>query len=460
MFFVQKQGKSSKIITFPLNSENYPRDLGKLYGKVLSHIKNTTYLDYTGAGVYSDIVIQNYLQELAVTNPNKSLEILQDVKNEVLSFVGASSNDYSVVFVASATQALKVVGETFPFNSNNKFVYTTYNHNSVLGIRRYALANNASFETISSPLQINDLKSIPTNPNTYNLFAFPVEDNYAGTKVKNSDLKAITNDPVIKSKWFLLADTAAFLPTNPLNLTETPLDAIIMSFYKIIGFPNTGALVIRKDAISKLKKRSYLSKSAEIKENPIPLLIESDLSYVPTIAGIEDDKPPASLNLAVIHGLRALKQIGMKNIQNHVWNLTRKLFLEIDSMKHSTGIKAAEIYGNHNMNDYDSQGGIVAFNMKTTNGSYIGYSMVVKEGSTAGYHLRGGCQCNPGACFTTMRISEAKVKSYFSAKETCGDSNDIVEGVPLGSVRASLGWGSTEKDVSQFVQWIQDNYIF
>ena len=52
------------------------------------------------------------------------------------------------------------------------------------------------------------------------------------------------------------------------------------------------------------------------------------------------------------------------------------------------------------------------------------------------------------------------MREYFSKKTTCGDSNDIVEGIPLGSVRASLGWASSEEDVNKLVDWVIDNYVF
>ena len=66
-----------------------------------------------------------------------------------------------------------------------------------------------------------------------------------------------------------------------------------------------------------------------------------------------------------------------------------------------------------------------------------------------------GCQCNPGVCFEPMKISEAKVRKYHDNKETCGDKNDVADGIPLGSIRAS-----TEQDADSFVQWIQNNYAF
>lgn len=42
------------------------------------------------------------------------------------------------------TGALKLVGESFPWQEGSQFVYTQDNHNSVLGIRELALDRGAS----------------------------------------------------------------------------------------------------------------------------------------------------------------------------------------------------------------------------------------------------------------------------------------------------------------------------
>ena len=36
-----------------------------------------------------------------------------------------------------------------------------------------------------------------------------------------------------KRRWRVLLDAAAFLPAHPLNLTETPADFVVASFYKV-----------------------------------------------------------------------------------------------------------------------------------------------------------------------------------------------------------------------------------
>ena len=51
----------------------------------------------------------------------------------------------------------------------------------------------------------------------------------------------------------MILDTAAYVPTNPLNLTEYPADFVPISFYKMFGWPTgLGALIVRNDVLRQL----------------------------------------------------------------------------------------------------------------------------------------------------------------------------------------------------------------
>jgi molybdenum cofactor sulfurtransferase len=380
--------------------------------------------------VYSDVDILRWRRDVLFPPENESdTNLTETARRSLLDFLSASPDLYSVVFVASATQALKLVGESYPWTSDSKFIYTRVNHNSVLGIRKYAIANDATFHVIDSSHEIIEDDTA--------LYALPLEDNFAGTIIPLSEMRRITDSPRIT----VLADAAAYLPTNRLNLTDTPFHACALSFYKIFGFPNFGALVIRKDFERRLVKRTFTD------------LTSSDRRL------LEDQPIPIESIKAVIIGFESIKAIGIDRISRYVWRLTRRLYLGIAALKHSTDQIAAEIYGNHELNDSGLQGGVVAFNLKNLRGLYIGYAEVVKRASQAQFHLRGGCHCNPGACFESMKLSEDVVQVYFDNKTTCGDNNDIVHGVPLGSVRASIGWATTEEDIDNFHKWLIDVFI-
>lgn len=66
--------------------------------------------------------------------PCRCLKVCFD---QVLDYCNASPQCYKCIFTSGATAALKLVGEAFPWSQDSCFMYTTENHNSVLGIREY-----------------------------------------------------------------------------------------------------------------------------------------------------------------------------------------------------------------------------------------------------------------------------------------------------------------------------------
>ena len=55
-----------------------------------------------------------------------------------------------MVFTANATGALKIVGESFPFTEGSTFVYGVDSHNSVTGIREFAMQKGAQVAHIDT----------------------------------------------------------------------------------------------------------------------------------------------------------------------------------------------------------------------------------------------------------------------------------------------------------------------
>lgn len=443
-----------------ISNKNYPKKIEYFRNRNMKQMKDEIYLDYTGASMYNPQILSllrnEFYDTLPFVNkiPNSTKKTagnyIKDARNSVLNFLHTNSSEYSVIFLASATHALKLVGEFFPWSSSSKYIYTKYNHNSVLGIRKYALSNNATFNVVDSYENVtNVVRSLyKEDEKMKHLIAFPLEDNFAGTKMQYKQMKELTNEESAKNgNYALFADAAAFLPTNKLNLSDTPFHAVCLSFYKIIGFPNVGALIIRNDFAQKLRKSYYsMYSGAYSNDESSDNQLHNDIQQ-----RLEDDSITPDNALAITKGLEFISSLGIKNINDHVWKLTRKL---VDGLSKFN----ITIYGNHALNNNDIQGGIVSFNMYSKEGTILGYSKVVSDASKHRIHLRGGCHCNPGACFTSSKLNENRVKEYFDKKETCGDSLDVIDGIPLGAVRASLGWSSTDSDIEGFLTWIK-NYL-
>ena len=89
---------------------------------------------------------------------------------------------------------------------------------------------------------------------TTKLFCFPAMSNYNGKKYP---LKWISQIKTASTSNFVLLDAAAFVGTNYLNLTEFQPDFVVLSFYKMFGYPTgLGALLI-KNTSEKILKRNY-----------------------------------------------------------------------------------------------------------------------------------------------------------------------------------------------------------
>ncbi len=57
------------------------------------------------------------------------------------------------IFTSNCTGALKIVGESFPFEAKSRFVLAEDSHNSVNGIRRYAEEKGATVDYVPARLR-------------------------------------------------------------------------------------------------------------------------------------------------------------------------------------------------------------------------------------------------------------------------------------------------------------------
>jgi molybdenum cofactor sulfurtransferase len=77
----------------------------------------------------------------------------EEARSSVLAFFDAPDTEYTVIFTPNATGAMRLVGESFPFAQQSSFVLGMDSHNSINGIRQFALAKGAGFAYVSSTSQ-------------------------------------------------------------------------------------------------------------------------------------------------------------------------------------------------------------------------------------------------------------------------------------------------------------------
>ncbi|XP_027064091.1 molybdenum cofactor sulfurase isoform X1 [Coffea arabica] len=476
-----------------------PKNIDQLRATEFKRLAGVVYLDHAGATLYSEAQLESVFKDLnsnLYANPHSqsscslnTSDRVGEARTQVLDYFNASSREYSVIFTSGATAALKLVGESFPWSSQSCFMYSMENHNSVLGIREYALNQGAAALAVDVEETADYRNSRGTNSairlfrhhelrrserglskedptgNVYNLFAFPSECNFSGTRfnldlvklIKEDSHNALEGSTYSRGCWMVLIDAAKGGATEPPDLSKHKADFVVISFYKIFGYPTgLGALIVRNET-AKLLKKTYFSGGTVAAS-------VADSDFVKRRAGVEEifeDGTISYLSIAsILHGFRILNTLTMSAISRHTTSLATFVRKTLSAMKHENGTHVCTLYGaNSSKVLFEGMGPIVSFNLRRPDGSWFGYREVEKLASLAGIQLRTGCFCNPGACAKYLGLSHSDLLSNFEAGHVCWDDHDVLCGKPTGAVRASFGYMSTFEDASNFVNFIKASFV-
>ncbi|EPS65546.1 molybdenum cofactor sulfurase, partial [Genlisea aurea] len=462
-----------------------PRSIDEIRATDFKRLNDVVYLDHAGATLYSESQIQSVFNDLSRTlhgNPHSqsncsstARDFIGEARRQVLRFFNAPPGEYTCIFTSGATAALKLVGETFPWSSRSVFAYTTENHNSVLGIREYALSKGASSFAVDIAETIGEssFKMIPRNAlkrdvcgksehdgEVHNLFAFPSECNFSGERfdlgivsmIKEGSYEFPEASQVQSSKWMVLVDAAKGSATSPPDLSEHKADFVVVSFYKIFGYPTgLGALIARNQSANLLKKTYFGggTVAASIADLDFHKRRESIEEYL-------EDGTVSFLSIASLqHGFKILDDLTMPAIRRHTTALASYVRDTLSNLKHENGIHVCTLYGLH---EHKEVGPTVSFNLRRSDGSWIGYREVEKLASLRNIQLRTGCFCNPGACVKFLGLSHSDLLSNIESGHVCWDDYDILRGNPTGAVRVSFGYMSTFEDAKKLLKFIEESF--
>lgn len=96
---------------------------------------------------------------------------------------------------------------------------------------------------------------------------------------------------------------------------------------------------------------------------------------------------------------------GIQAVQSHVHSITDYLYNQLSNLQHSNGRPMLRVFGKHHYpNAREVQGGILNFEMLRPDGSVFSYKTFEREAAEAGFHVRTGAECNPGACYNYLGV--------------------------------------------------------
>jgi selenocysteine lyase/cysteine desulfurase len=427
--------------------------------------RDHVYLDYTGGGLYAASQLHRHMRMLEggifgnphSRNPSSSkmTEIVEGVRSKVLAYFNASPEEYAVIFTANASAALKLVGESYPFEPGGRYLLTFDNHNSVNGIREFARAKGAAiaYVPLALPSMTVDEAVLEgfleeRTPGAHNLFAYPAQSNFSGVQ---HPLEWIEKARGLG--WDVLLDAAAFVPTNRLDLSVWHPDFVSISFYKMFGYPTgVGCLLARRQALAKLSRPWFSGGTITVAS------VQGDKHYFAEGAAAFEDGTVDYLNIpAVKIGLEHLESVGIENIHERCRCLTAWLLEQIAALKHSNGRRLIRIYG---PSEAKGRGGAITMNFYDAQDRVVDHLEIEQAASRANISLRTGCFCNPGGGETALELSKTELIGCFrnSAEArvprfTPEDFRLCVDGKSTGAVRVSVGLASNFRDVYRFVEF-------
>ena len=446
----------------------------------------TTYLDHAGTTPFPRSLIKNFKKEMNSNifgNPHShspssmlSTDVIESTRIRALKLFNADPEHFDLLFVANATAAIKLVAHCIADHSREDggfwYGYHADAHTSLVGVRQIAapkprcFQNDQAVEDWFTSLRTDSPASFPEKEQGIGLFAYPGQSNMNGRRLPlhwSGTLRSLSKRK--DRKIYSLLDAAALVATAPLDLSdhEHAPDFTALSFYKIFGFPDLGALIVRKAAAHALCHRRYFGGGT------VDMVINGDIG--PDVMGDWYAKKASSLHemledgTPAFHSIAALKVAlsvyrqlfgSMLNVTRHTSALAKTLFEEMSTMLHTNGTPVCTIYKSPSSTygDGKTQGPTIAFNLRDSKGDWIGKSDFETLAIANNIQIRTGGLCNPGGIAHYLGISAAQMRENFEEGVRCGNEIDEMHGLPTGVIRISLGAMSSEKDISTFLRFL------
>ncbi|MDT8433826.1 MAG: aminotransferase class V-fold PLP-dependent enzyme [Anaerosomatales bacterium] len=425
------------------------------------------YLDYTGGGLYAESQVRSHhdmLAEGVFGNPHShnptslaSTHLVAEAREAVFGFFNADPSEYEVIFTPNASGALKLVGESYPFEAGSCYLMSFDNHNSVNGIREFARRGGA--DVVYVPVRKPELRLDETLVRRalerpaecqHRLFAYPAQSNFSGVQ---HPLEWIAEARELG--WDVLLDSAAFAPTNRLDLSVAKPDFVPLSFYKMFGYPTgIGALIARRSALAKLRRPWFAGGTITLAsvQAGVHRLAEG-------AAGFEDGTVDYLGLPALTIGLAHLSGVGIDTVHERVTALAGWLLQEMTSLTHGNGAPMVRVFGPETM---DRRGSTVAFYLLDPGGAVYDVYRIEELAGEQRISVRTGCFCNPGDGEVAHDITPQEMEECFSVPEApvtlqhCQRLIEDTTGKVPNTIRASLGIASNFSDVYRFMAFLAD----
>ena len=399
---------------------------------------------------------------------------VDDSRRKALNFFKADPEHFELVFVQNATAAIKIVADglvDFAQKQNQAlwYGYHAAAHTSLVGVRELATGGSRCFENDDAvdewilAKRMNSTGPGQVRNKSVDLFAYPAQSNMNGHRLPLSWPRAIRDAKQgQEQETYVLLDASALCTTAQLDLSDhinTP-DFVALSFYKIFGYPDLGALIIRKSSGHVLTQRRYFGGGT------VDMVILGNheepswhaIKRESLAEALEDGTPPFHNIIALSYAIDIHRKLfkSMDHISSYTSHLGKVLFDGLNGLRYPNGTKLCEIYRDPHSayGDAKTQGPTIAFNVRRSDNTYIGKSLIEQLAISEGIHLRTGGVCNPGGIAAALSLSPEELRDNYEEGLRCGNGVDELNGKPTGIIRVSLGAMSSEKEVREMLRFV------
>lgn len=386
----------------------------------------------------------------------------------------ADPEHFDVVFVANATAGIKLVLEAFSgHNQGFDYMYHRDSHTSLVGVRelavrRHCFTSDSEVERWLSDKNRNPYEDKNNGEDRIALFAYPAQSNMNGRRLPLTWPSTLRSSTSLNHRnTYTLLDVAALVSTSPLDLSDPTIapDFTVLSFYKIFGFPNLGALIVRKASAHVFDHRKYFGGGTTEM-----ITCEGERGWVMRKeekkglhSRLEDGTGATHSILALKCAIESHKRLfgGPKDVSRHTGWLAKSLYESLRGMRHANGRLVCQIYKDpaSTYGDASTQGATVAFNICKSDGSWVGSSKVGRLALEKSIHVRTGSLCNPAGMAHVLGLTASDVQRAYYSGFRCGQEYDVREGTPFGMVRVSFGAMSTLEDVEIFLKFFEECFV-
>jgi molybdenum cofactor sulfurtransferase len=432
------------------------------------------YLDHAGTTLHSKSFMEKFMTDMLSNlygnphsaSPSSQLTTsrIEDIRHRVLHFFKADPDVYDIVFIANATAGIKLVMDAMrELDGGFNYIYHRDSHTSVVGVRESSAESHClDDEGVENWLQGNGSVKESDGSPLATLFAYPAQSNLNGRRLPLSWIKRSKElATATLSAPYTLLDASALVSTAQLDLSDndnTP-DFTVLSFYKIFGFPDLGALIVQKESGRILQGRKYFGGGTvdvvvSVKEQWHELKGQS------LHESLEDGTLPFHSIMALDAAMEVHKTLykSMDHIAKHTAFLAKRLYDGLALLRHANSEPVCVIHsaGFEPRISSERQGPVMAFNVRNSQGAWVSNVEFERLAAVRNFHIRSGGLCNPGGVATSLELEPWEIRRNFSSGFRCGVESDIYAGKITGILRASLGAVSTIGDVDAFVGFVKE----